>query len=1365
MLLLPCACMADSANTPHHWDARSFQIREWGVAEGLPGNHVSALAQDADGFLWLATLSGLVRFDGVSFQTFDASGGELPSSRFTALDIGPSGRLWLGSEQGHLIVREGGHFRVVVLPYYPNDEVGEIAEAADGSVWFTQGLTPFQRERSTLFHWVDGQARLRSDLETHFQHYPAARDYTAHDEPGGTLTLENRFPEIVLVRDGEGAVWARAFGGSSVRLADGLADPLGPGATPVMMLADARLIARSGLDGVDILPLAGGAPLATLPHDSDKLRAVWLQDRRGLLWVSARDALEAWTAGATAPLLRLPLDTLLHDMIEDREGNLWLATRTRGLLRVAPNPVRQLGAADGIRRPASLRRLGDGSVVMATQLPDSVPAGINLYRLLPDTQPPQPVEQWALTDAQGTRWIYGFPDLVGERPDGTTWTLPLHTSNLYQDPRRADRLWGEGGAGLYRLRISADAPPQLEANWPLRVQTPLLFDAGDGLWLGTAEGLYRVESDRLQRFGRAQGLPVEDIRALHRDDRGELWIATYGGGLVHYDGTRFRVIDQRSGLVEGALSGIVADDFGALWLAGNRGIQRVLMTDLRDFLAGSIARVPVTLYGHEHGMDNPETTGAYSAIACGNTLYFSTFGGLVAIDPALVAERERQPPKVIVLDAAGDPLLPGTAPSTLADGARDVRMRYTAIHLAASETLQFRHRLLDRDERWSEVGGERDLEYTHLAPGSYSFELQARHSGGPWVSASVLPTIEVLPPWWETRTTQALALLALLGLLVLAWRLANRQVRQRALALERLVDERTSALAQQTARMQELAEGRARFMSGISHELRTPLSLILAPLADLHEGSHGALPDAARDEIARVRRSAQRLLRLVERLLEVARVESGGQTLHCLESDLGAAIRALVEQLQPLAEERGSTLQAQVPEAAVPVWFDPLLLESVLINMMINGLKHTPAGSTVAVALDAPGADGRIELRVRDNGSGIPADALPHLFERFFRVGGEHASSADGFGLGLPLVREVIERHGGNVAVQSTDAGTCFTLQMKSGRGHLADADIASAPPEPRRQASLMSLAETPIAAETGSEPAGGEDDQRRLVLVIDDNADLRRLVRSYLAPLYRVREADSGASALAAVAEQLPDLIVSDVMMPVMDGFELCHALRASPDTDFIPILLLTAKAGLDYRIEGLQGGADAYLAKPFDRRELLATVDGLIANRLRLRAHCLRDAPCSGSLDHGYFEAARLAEGDHRHGGSSVAGALDTESAPTQPSRYSQRLTATVEAHLADEDFDIDALAAAMAQDRSTLYRTVKVQFGVTPSELLRETRLQRALTLLQRGEGSVSEVAYAVGFKTVAHFSNSYRQRFGQAPSHDLPHGAPGLRDRTA
>lgn len=1355
--------------TVPEWNTHDFRVRAWGVAEGLPGNHVSALAQDADGFLWLATLTGVVRFDGHRFQTFDASGGELPSSRFTALDIGPSGRLWIGSEQGHLIVRENGRFRVVVPPHYPGHEVGEIAEAADGSVWFTQGLTPREQERSTLFHWIEGKTALRQDLESSFRRYPRAREYNALDEPGGTLTLENRFPELVLVRDADSAVWARSFGGSSVRLADGTADPVGPGSTPVLMFANAGLHARSGPAGVDIVALPGGERLATLPHDPERLRGVWLRDRRGLLWVSVRDGLEAWAPGASAPLFTLHMDSLVHEMIEDREGTLWLATRTRGLLQLTPHPVRHFGPEQGLPLPARLWKLPDGRSVMSMQLLEQKERdGLHvMLALRPDGGVPQQevLTSWLLETGERPEWSADSSfGVLWRGPEGRVRRVNQSTAMIYRDPYRADRVCGFG-LTVFCLRISGTAPPEQIAEWALVAQTPLLFDADGGLWLGTAEGLHHLIGDQQTTFTPDDGLPVPDVRALLRGPGNTLWIASYGGGLVHFDGQRFKAIDQRAGLLDNALSGILADDHGAFWLAGNRGIQRVLVSDLEDLLAGRVARIPAVLYGREHGIDNPETTGAFSALAFGPYLYFSTFGGLVRIDPERVAALEATPPSAYLLDEHGNPLGGSGQGWILDQGRRDLSLRYTAIHMATGDNLRFRYRLLGLDDVWVDGDGEREARFSRLPPGDYQFEVQARHAGGPWVSAPLPASIEVVPLWWETGAAKVFGLCLLGALLVAAWRVANGQVRRRAEALEALVGERTAALAEQSQRLQALAEGRARFMSGISHELRTPLSLILSPLKDLGEGMHGELPDSARKELARIERNGRRLLRLVERLLEVARVESGGQTLQCRESDLGAAILSLVEQLQPIAQQQGSGLEACLPAEPVPVWFDPLLMESVLINLMVNGLRHTPAGSRVEVALLAADA-GAVVLEVRDNGPGIPADALPHLFERFYRVRGEHASGAEGFGLGLPLVREVIERHGGQVDVQSAGTGTCFTLRLRRGREHLSEADIAISPQEPRRQPSLLSLLDQPDAIQPGPPQEAVEDESRRLVLVVDDNAELRRLVRSYLSPRYRVAEADTGASALEATAAELPDLIISDVMMPIMDGYGLCKALRGNPDTDFIPILLLTAKAGLEHRIEGLEGGADAYLAKPFDRRELVATIDGLIANRQRLRRHYLGSSPIE--IDQDVEESGADLDCPLSPAGM-PASDLDVR-APGSPAApetypYGRKLMATIESHLADESFDVEALAVAMAQERSTLYRTVKAQWGVTPSELLRETRLQRARRMLQSREGSVSEVAYAVGFKTVAHFSTSYRQRFGLPPSRESARQTPESGPRAA
>jgi len=1343
LILFAIANAACAATT---WNQDAFHLREWGVAHGLPGNHVSAVAQDADGFLWLATMAGLVRFDGVEFRVYNEREGNLPASRFNALDAGPSGRLWIGSEQGHLIVREHGEFRVVAPPHYPDHPVASIAEAGDGSVWFTQGAP--HASPPTLFHWTGGAPALRGDIESGLQAYPRAREYTAPDNPGGPLVLDYRFPQLVIARDASNSVWARAWSGSSLRVEDGLSDPFGPGDTTALMFGPASITARGTPDAIELLALEDGSRVGRLARDADRLYGVWLRDRRGLIWVTGINSLEVYGPESTTPLARWPLGTQVLDIDQDREANIWVATRTRGLIRISPNPVAQLGPAQGVPLPSYLEMRADGTSMMALQRPQQGwdgPDAPFAIRLPPDPSKPEDhAPLYELTDRAGTRWRFNGRVPDGTRRDGSRTALQRGVFTLYEDPLQPDTIWAAGDS-WYRFRTYPDRDPQIDGDWEMRIHTVPLFDPDGSVWIGSSSGLHHLRGDVLRSYGSDDGLPVNDVRALHRTADRSLWIGTYGGGLVHYDGSRFRSIDHSQGLIEDAVTSIIPDRFGALWLGGNRGIQRVAVRDLQALLDGQAASVPAMLFGSEYGMDNPESTGIYSGLAVGEHLYFSTFGGLVRIDPALVAEREKHAPQVHLLDASGNAPLPSGSLMRLDSTQRDLSLRFTALHLSAPETLRYRHRLEGHEPDWVESGAQREVSYSNLRPGSYRFLLQARHSGGPWVDAGSQPQIEVLPLWWETRAALVFAVLGIIGLLVASWRLGNRQMRQRALALEKLVNERTADLkserdqvARQATRLQELAEGRARFMSGISHELRTPLSLILAPLTDLGEGRHGALPDEVRTQVIGAHRNAQRLLRLVERLLEVARVEAGVQTLHCQQIDLRAALAELVEQLQPLAQQRGSTLQALLPEQPVPVWIDSLLMESVLVNLMVNGLRHTPPGSCVVVELEAPRLPDThaIRLAVRDDGPGIPPDALPHLFERFFRVRGEHASGSDGFGLGLPLVREVVERHGGRVEVESTSAGTRFCVQLRAGCAHLSEADLATGTLPPRYQASLLSALGDDAerdepAADTPPDLDSATD--AKLVLVVDDNPELRRLLRSYLQPEFQVQEADNGASALRLVAQTLPDLIITDVMMPVMDGHEFCRALRASPDTDFIPLLMLTAKAGLEHRIEGLEGGADAYLAKPFDRRELMATVHGLFATRQRLR-----------------FHYQSLADGETYRADSETAPAAGPSAPPTAASRFGQRLRDVIERHLADEEFDVDALAAAMAQDRSTLYRATKAAFGETPSELLREARLQRAHALLHGDEGSVSEVAYAVGFRNLAHFSTSFRQRFGHPPS---------------
>ena len=1305
------------------WSQNDFHIQRWGVAEGLPGNHVSALAQHEDGFLWLGTMAGLVRFDGVEFHLFNETHDGLPSGRISALDAGPSGRLWIGSELGHLSVFEDGNFRLVAEPGYPGNPLSWVVEDAGGDIWALHASDWRAGTSGWLWHWTGEEIRPRADLEDLLSARAMRPELAPSQNPGGSASQQ-----AVLIRDRHQQVWALHRGGAGLQL--GTSDPgrTDPGDPSLHMLGAVELTTRVADESIELIG-SDGIRVATLPRDRALLRAVWLRDKRGLVWVSTIDGVEVHDDSGADPVARWELDSRVLDLIEDREGNIWVATRMRGIVRIQPSVVRQIGPEQGIPLPAALRTQANGDAVMAVQLlqPDGDrESPRRFYRLQRDGGPlVMEGDQWRTTDSQRRVWRFGGADVQGVRVDGSHQHLARHADWLDEDPSDPNVFWASSMSTMYRFRVFDDRDPVVDGEWPMIPRSAPMFDPDGGVWIGGAQGLHRIQEDRHRVFDRADGLPVSEVRALHPDGTGGLWLGTYGGGLVHFDGREFRTLDQRHGLVDNAVSSIVADDFGALWMSGNRGIQRLLVSDLEAFLDGASSTVPGLLFGTQHGLDNPEAVGAHSGVRVGDRLYFSTFGGLAVVNPAVTAAREQSLPQVHLLERSGDRRLSGNALLGPGHGAaRNFEFRFTALHLSAPETLRYRHRLVGHDHDWISSGLDHRVAYTGLAPGEYRLRLQARHSGGPWVEASASPTVAVLPMWWETIAARVAGILAVLTALVGLWMLANRQVRQRAQALETQVAERTALLrrerdtvAHQARRLEELADGRARFIAGISHELRTPLTLIRGPLDALVERE----ASASAEMMQHARANVDRLQSLIDRLLESARLEAGALALTVHEVDLSDWLDEFAGRIRPLFDEHQSRLVMDLPEAALPAWIDPVLMESTITNLLVNALRHG-SGPVTATLRASRDANGDPLLEVVDDGPGIAPEHRAHVFERFYRARGEQSRGS--YGLGLWLVREIIERHHGTVELLDADhGGAHFRLRILAGRDHFEDAEIGTAAPGPAEVEFEMP------ATRMDTDASNSTPKDIPTALIVDDHAGIRALVRDALGTTWHVVEAVDGRDALDVVRLRLPDVIISDLMMPRIDGIELLRELRADPDTDFLPIVLLTARTGDEDRIAGLEQGADAYLAKPFSRRELRAVVDRLLARQKRLQARAQPDSAAPVEPDRPSWAPDDL----------------------TEPQRILvNRFQAAVEARLADEDLAVDDLAAALGQSRATLYRKLKQATNRSPSELIREIRLVQAHKLLEQGAGSVSEVGYAVGFRSVAHFSNAFLDRYGIRPS---------------
>ncbi|WP_310394983.1 7TM diverse intracellular signaling domain-containing protein [Hymenobacter sp.] len=564
---------------------------------------------------------------------------------------------------------------------------------------------------------------------------------------------------------------------------------------------------------------------------------------------------------------------------------------------------------------------------------------------------------------------------------------------------------------------------------------------------------------------------------------------------------------------------------------------------------------------------------------------------------------------------------------------------------------------------------------------------------------------------------------------------ANETLSQRARELQQAYSELQESL-RTTGRLQELDELKTRFFTNISHELRTPLTLILGPLDELLTGTPPA-PAALAAQHALMHRHAARLLELINQLLDIARLEAGQLRLHARPTDLPAFVRSSVAAFDSLAAARGLQLRAVVP-AALRADVDPDQLEKVLTNLLGNALKFTPAGGKVQVDLRAESA--HAVLTVADTGPGIPAAHLPLIFDRFHQVDDSPGRRHPGSGIGLALVKELVNLHHGTVTVQSTEGmGTTFVvrlpiineeLRMKNEElSPILNKELpASSRPMVETEREEL-LAENQAAMNQNSSfliPNSSLSEASSaaspLVLVVDDHADMRAYVAQCLGAEFRVLTAAEGEAGLAQITDTLPDLVVSDLMMPGLDGLELCRRLKTDERTSHIPVVLLTARTADDSRLAGLELGADDYLTKPFRPQELRARVRNLLRQRELLRRRFAREVT---------LQPRDIA----------ITSADEA---------FLTRALAVVERELANADFDVEQFAAALHLSRIQLYRKLKALTDQAPTDFVRTLRLRRAAQLLAAQAGNVADVAYQVGFTNLSYFSKCFREQFGHVPS---------------
>lgn len=1371
---------AQPSRPPASVDSSPPWVHEsWTVENGLPVNSINQLIQSRSGYIWAATFDGLVRFDGVRFTVFNSATSDgLPSNRIIWVREARDGTLWLFTEQRHLVHFLQGHFVHVGKERGLGDEqVEAVLEDSSGVVWVatTKGVgiirddrfVPVARETisahaRSLVQRRDGSIWVGTERRGIFRIAPDHRAARVAADAALDADIVGRMDE-----DPDGTLWIAANRGlwrwreRPTRVALPGLDP----AQPLLVLNVLRATsthgryvqAKQGLYRIDstsvtlVDPEGQFLPGTRLWTDG---RAVW-HATGPAVFRDGRQIFALAPPGPTPGGLLTPY-TITTALI-DREGSLWLGTHAAGLHRLKPALFTTYSASEGVADRNVYPTYVDsrGLVWVGT-------AGKGLSRIDPASGR---VESFAaprvmprvnsfLEVRPGEIWVGGrfFVDACVTATMTCRYAGPPGLEQRTVFALHGDAsggIWAASGVGLFRFDGQRWTSFQAYDGAP-RAQVRAFVTTRDGAtWMGTnGGGLFRFHDKRFTAITSADGLPSDLVRSLYEDADGWLWIGTEGRGLARLDprawgragGDRRIVrVGTKDGLFDDVIHQILEDDTGRLWMSTNRGIFWVTRAELVAFAAGKIARVHSTGYTERDGMRNREANGGvYPAGAKGKDgrLWFPTQDGVVVVDPARAGGERLAPPMVVEqVIANGQARTPRAHSITLDVDERDVQIEYTALTFLEPHNVRFRYRLVPYDADWVDAGNRRTAFYTKVPPGQYTFRVESSTAEGGWHEPGAMLSLRVVPRLWETRLFRWSMVVAFGALLIVGFRWRVARLHARAADLERVVSERTVALsarerqlAEQNVQLAALDQARTRFFANVSHELRTPLTLTIGPLQDVR-ARVGADPQVHRWlDIAM--RNAQRLLRLVNQILDVAKLEAGEMKLLPRPFDLVAMTRGITCAFMAVSEQRSISLTLDAPET-LPVVIDPDAFEKILTNLLSNAIKFTPPGGSIDVGLSHDA--GTITLDVRDTGSGIPADQLVHVFERFYQVDESNSRGQPGTGIGLSLVKELVDIQNGRISAASSEAGTLFSVVLPRGPADLTA--LPEAIPSGMSPSALAITERSAHDATIGDDDGANADiarDDVPCLLVVDDSADLRAYIREHFAPTFRVIEGGDGAEGMMLAQQHLPDVVISDVMMPGTDGHALLRALRSSPETDFVPVILLTAQADGEQRLEGLEGGAEDYIVKPFEMRELEARVRNIIESRRRLRAR----------LTSGPGDGARPSAVD------SPSVAPDDISAADRA--FMEKVTGIIEHRLEDPDFNVTALSREVGVERSRLFRRVRDLFALAPSDLIRRMRVEAGARLLEARSGTVADVAYAVGFNSVAYFRRCFQEAYGATPA---------------
>lgn len=1329
------------------------------VTNGLSQSTVLSIYKDSRGYMWFGTRDCLNRYDGRGVKIYHTNPED--SSTISSDDYiytiheDKKQNLWIGTQNGlNRYIPEKDIFERI--PFNPQDPNGisdkitlSIFADSKGKVWFgtNLGLSMLENPASRKFKRFYQKDGLAGNSVYAVFEDSKGNIWVGTTEGLSRMVLKNGKYEIATFR--HSAAHPKSISGNFVRTIaedkqgriwvgtdmDGLnlfvpetqsftrfkTDPnnaygISNNIIRKIMLSKAGDLWIATMNGLNILD-PHSLRFSSFKHDSENRKSLSdnsikdiYEDNQGSVWLGTMFGGVNVTHSNAIPFSVYTYskhrNSISSDIISviagDEKENLWIGTEGHGLNYFNTKTNQFKSYLNDPRDPGSLgdntikaifrdskNRIWIGLFQGGLELFNPVTGKFKHYK-------PEPGNPEALS--------YGYVSSITEGDKGYLWVGTSSKGLNLFDPEKGT------------FKVINDQPTsglKLSSSYIRFTFT----DSKKNLWVGTPRGLnlLKYKSGQFKYFFKSNhrdSLQSSQINCIKEDQKGNIWVGSLRGGLglYHPKTNSFTTYTKADGLASDNIIDILIDNEGVLWLSTDRGLTKF-----------DVKRKTVKNYNITDGLPANEFNFNSAFKDKNGRLYFGSYNGLVAFTPRDIKENANVPKivfsglklfnKPIVIGGADNLLkedISFTKSITFSASQNIFTIDFLALNYIQPQRNKYAYKLDGFEKDWNYVTIP-SATYTNLPAGHYTFLVKGSNNDGLWNESPTKLEIHILPPLWRTWWAYLFYFIAGSTFFYFILRFTRRQQRlESELYYEHLNSER----------QQELYQMKLDFFTRISHEIRTPLTLIFAPLEKLIKLTREN--NMVNQQLLGIKRNSDRLLRLISELLDFRKIETGNTRLQVAEQELVTFCRAIYETYESLAEIKNIdyTFSSNKPE--IYVYFDFSQMEKVFYNILSNAFKYTPDGGKISFSIQ--NEEKGIKVVIADTGIGIAADVQDKIFTNFYQVK-PGSATAEGWGIGLALVKNIVELHKGEITVASGTAGgqnegTSLTVTLLPGKAHFSseqilDADVILT------GASGMQV--TPAAVELEL-PSNSPTEKKYTVLVVEDNDELRGFIVQSLQNIYHVLEGLNGLEGWELAINNVPDIIISDVTMPELNGLELCTRLKTEERTNHVPVIMLTAMASHLHQLDGLEAGADVYLTKPFSIQVLELSIRNLLQGREGLKEKYIRQIMLT----------PRKPESE------------------SPDEKFLNKLMLLIEEKMEDPDFNVGSLVEAIGMSQTVLYKKIKALTGLSITDFIKSQRLKRAAQLLSENNLNIAEVAYSVGFNDRKYFSKEFRKQFGVAPS---------------